>query len=116
MYIGEASKLTGASQKAIRHYESLGLIAPPKRIGVYRTYSPEDIASIRCIKKAQKYGFKLSEIKEVIHSGNSSEDFEKAIEEKRTEIQREIERLTELHSNLHALQKEVTSLNLSCYS
>ncbi|MEC5162101.1 MULTISPECIES: MerR family DNA-binding transcriptional regulator [unclassified Janthinobacterium] len=29
MYIGGISKLTGASPKAIRHYESLGLILGP---------------------------------------------------------------------------------------
>ncbi|MFM9435140.1 hypothetical protein ACFDR9_002204 [Janthinobacterium sp. CG_23.3] len=29
MYIGAISKLTGASPKAIRHYESLGLILGP---------------------------------------------------------------------------------------
>ncbi|WP_238322252.1 MerR family DNA-binding transcriptional regulator [Vibrio mexicanus] len=29
MYIGELSKITGVSVKAIRHYEEIGLIKPP---------------------------------------------------------------------------------------
>jgi len=29
MLIGRVSELTGASRKAIRHYESIGLITPP---------------------------------------------------------------------------------------
>ncbi len=33
MYIGKASKLTGATPKAIRHYEAIGLIPPQILIG-----------------------------------------------------------------------------------
>ena len=57
MYIGKVSELTGATPKAIRHYEAIGLIPPPKRLGKYRHYSEKDVRLISMIKHAQKYGF-----------------------------------------------------------
>ena len=38
MFIGEASKLSGATQRAIRLYESMGLLKI-SREGKYRTYT-----------------------------------------------------------------------------
>jgi len=66
MYIGALAKLTGASRKAIRHYESLGLIPAPQRNGRYRIYSETDANLICMIKRAQSLGFGLKEIKGVV--------------------------------------------------
>ena len=42
--IGDASKTTGVSVKAIRHYEAIGLIRPATRTGAgYRLYAEQDI-------------------------------------------------------------------------
>ena len=62
MYIGTLAKLTGASRKAIHHYESLGLIPVPQRKGRYRIYSETDANLICIIKRAQSLGFSLKEI------------------------------------------------------
>ncbi len=62
MYIGALAKLTSASRKAIRHYESLGLIPVPQRKGRYRIYSEADANLICMIKRAQSLGFSLKEI------------------------------------------------------
>ncbi|PMN87529.1 MerR family transcriptional regulator [Enterovibrio norvegicus] len=61
MYIKEASELSGATQRAIRLYESLGLLNV-SRSGKYRVYSEANINSIKMIKEAQALGIKLSEI------------------------------------------------------
>lgn len=66
MYIGKLAKLTGASRKAIRHYESLGLIPEPQRKGRYRIYSEADTNLICMIKRAQSLGFSLKEITDVV--------------------------------------------------
>ena len=66
MYIGALAKLTGASRKAIRHYEWLGLIPAPQRNGRYRIYSETDANLICMIKRAQSLGFGLKEIKGVV--------------------------------------------------
>lgn len=63
MYIGQASKLTGATPKAIRLYERMGLIPTPQRKGRYRVYTDGDVQLIEVVKKAQRLGFRLSEMK-----------------------------------------------------
>ena len=62
MYIGKLALVTGVTQKAIRHYENLGLIPAPERKGKYRFYKQLDIQLIKMIKRAQTVGFSLSEI------------------------------------------------------
>ncbi|MCK5830249.1 MAG: MerR family transcriptional regulator [Methylococcales bacterium] len=71
MYIGEVSKLTGATPKAIRLYESMGLIPIPERKGKYRHYKNNDIGLIKIIKEGQQFGLKLSEIKQLINHSTS---------------------------------------------
>lgn len=66
MYIGKLAKLTGASRKAIHHYEALGLIPAPQRKGRYRIYSETDANLICIIKCAQSLGFSLKEITGVV--------------------------------------------------
>ena len=66
MYIVKLAELTGASRKAIHHYESLGLIPVPQRKGCYRIYSETDANLICIIKRAQSLGFSLKEITGVI--------------------------------------------------
>lgn len=61
MYISEASKKSGATQRAIRLYESLGLLKVV-RSGKYRTYTDTNITLIQIIKEAQTLGIQLSEI------------------------------------------------------
>lgn len=43
MFIGEVSRKTGLSIKAIRLYEELGLIQTPQRQGRYRIYKHSDV-------------------------------------------------------------------------
>lgn len=66
MYIGTLAKLTGASRKAILHYELLGLIPTPQRKGRYRIYGESDADLICMIKRAQSLGFNLKEITAVV--------------------------------------------------
>lgn len=66
MYIGEVSKKTGLSVKAIRLYEEKGLIPKAKRLGRYRIFSQSDIELLNLIKEAKELGISLSQLKEVI--------------------------------------------------
>ncbi|MFT4776910.1 MAG: MerR family copper efflux transcriptional regulator [Oleispira sp.] len=66
MLIGRVSELTGATRKAIRHYESIGLIAPPDRKGSYRIYNDNDVMVIKMICRAKTFGFSLFEMKEIV--------------------------------------------------
>lgn len=66
MYIGEVSKKTGLSIKAIRLYEEKGLILPPPRNGKYRVYGNSHIEILNLIKEAKLLGVTLSQLKELI--------------------------------------------------
>lgn len=66
MYIGKISKRSGASPKAIRLYESLGLLSNIKRHGSYRTYDEDDVEFVRLIKEAQTLGMSLSDLKMLV--------------------------------------------------
>ncbi|KGY12302.1 MerR family transcriptional regulator [Vibrio tubiashii] len=61
VFISEASKLSGATQRAIRLYESRGLLNV-SRSGKYRVYSQENINLIKIIKEAQTLGITLSDM------------------------------------------------------
>lgn len=65
--IGDLAKQTGVTAKAIRHYESLGLLdAAPRTESGYRTYSAADVERVRFIQSAKVLGLTLSEIQDVI--------------------------------------------------
>ena len=64
---GELAKECGVNIEALRYYEKRRLIDPPKRSEVgYRLYSKEDAARIHFIRSAQKLGFTLNEIMELL--------------------------------------------------
>jgi len=62
MYIGQLAKLTGCTPKAIRLYESIGLMPAPDRQGKYRVYTQHHADVVHTIRVAQSAGFKLAEL------------------------------------------------------
>jgi DNA-binding transcriptional MerR regulator len=67
MRIGELAKRAGVSVQAIRFYEQRRLMRTPRRTPAgYRIYSEKDLESVTVIKKMQRFGFKLVEIRRVL--------------------------------------------------
>lgn len=67
MTVGQAARASGLSPKAIRLYESRGLIAPAERTASgYRTYRSDDVALLRFIRQARSLGLRLDEIHRII--------------------------------------------------
>lgn len=62
MRISTLASLTGASQKALRHYESLGLLGNVPRQGRYRVYGQSHVELVALIRRAQDFGFALAEL------------------------------------------------------
>lgn len=73
MKIGELAKRSGLSAATIRFYESKGLIsAVSRKSNGYREYPLEALAVLTIIASAQRTGFTLDEIRQVL-PGNLSE-------------------------------------------
>ena len=67
MRIGELEKRAGVSVRAIRFYERRRLIRTPRRTPAgYRVYTEQDLDGVTLIKKMQRFGFKLAEIRRVL--------------------------------------------------
>src|SRR5713226_2295229 len=65
--IGQAATATGLSPKAIRLYESKGLLPPAERTDAgYRLFDEDDIAVLRFIRQAKALGLHLREIQDVL--------------------------------------------------
>jgi DNA-binding transcriptional MerR regulator len=67
MRIGELADELGVTTKTIRFYESIGLLPEPERTSSgYRAYGPSDVERLTFIKSAQRLGFSLDEVREII--------------------------------------------------
>lgn len=67
---GQLAAAAGVNQQTLRYYERRGLLAAPDRSpGGHRLYEPEAVTTLRIIKTAQRLGFTLDEIADLIETG-----------------------------------------------
>jgi MerR family mercuric resistance operon transcriptional regulator len=65
--IGKVAREAGIGVETVRFYERQGLLeVPARRQSGYRQYTPDAIARLRFIRQAQRLGFTLREIKELL--------------------------------------------------
>nr|WP_042193290.1 MerR family transcriptional regulator [Kibdelosporangium sp. MJ126-NF4]CEL20683.1 MerR-family transcriptional regulator [Kibdelosporangium sp. MJ126-NF4]CTQ89596.1 MerR-family transcriptional regulator [Kibdelosporangium sp. MJ126-NF4] len=50
MRIGELARRTGVSERALRYYETQGLLTPQRQPSGYRVYSADDVPAVRRIR------------------------------------------------------------------
>ncbi len=104
MYIGALARLTGASVKAIRLYERMGLLGAVPRQGVYRVYRPRHVAQVRLVRQALALGIRLSALRQSLGEGPGAQpDWEavaQQIEQRRAVIASDIDRLQRLDAVL----------------
>lgn len=64
---GKLAQEAGVGVETIRFYERKGLLQEPaRRSGGYRQYDPAAVARVRFIKRAQRLGFTLQEVGELL--------------------------------------------------
>jgi len=109
MKISQVSRLTGASPKAIRHYEQIGLLNDIERQGTYRRYSNRHVNLVRLIRIAQTLGFRLSEMTACVKEGGALTwgDVLTLIQHKQKQVSQQIEELTLVNNQLNALITEL---------
>jgi DNA-binding transcriptional MerR regulator len=67
MTVGRAARRAGLTPKAVRLYESKGLLDPaPRTDAGYRLYQDEDVEVLRFVRQARALGLNLAEIGEII--------------------------------------------------
>jgi DNA-binding transcriptional MerR regulator len=64
---GQVATAAGVNQQTLRYYERRGLVAEPDRtLGGHRLYPPETVTVLRVIKTAQRLGFTLDEVADLL--------------------------------------------------
>ncbi len=67
MTVGRAARRAGLTPKAVRLYESKGLLEPALRTDAdYRLFQEEDVEVLRFVRQARALGLNLAEIREII--------------------------------------------------
>lgn len=67
MTVGEAARRAGVSPKAVRLYETKGILRPAERTrSGYRTYSEQDVQVLRFVRRARALGLRLKEIGRIL--------------------------------------------------
>lgn len=65
--IGGFAKAAGVGVEAVRFYQRVGVLkAPPRPYGGVRRYGSAEVARIRFVKSAQRLGFTLDEVRELL--------------------------------------------------
>ena len=73
MTIGEASRRSGFTIKALRFYERRGILPPAnRRPNGYRVYCETDLGRLSFVRDAKALGLTLGAISEIVKSSNGS--------------------------------------------
>lgn len=111
--IGDAAKESGVSAKMIRHYESIGLIAPPPRTDAgYRVYSEQDVRVLQFIHRGRALGFSLDQISSLLalwrDKHRASADVRSLARQHITELERKI-------GEMESMKRTLERLYASCH-
>lgn len=107
--MAEVERRTGLSRKALRLYESLGLVEPAGRSDAgYRQYDGEALRRIELVNRAKVLGLTLAEAKEFLHvadgcCGDNHPELAEIVSRKLNETDSRIAELRELRSTLTAV-------------
>ena len=120
MQIGQLSLVTGLSIDTIRFYEKQSLVpAPVRSASGYRRYDEVDAERFRLIGRAQKLGFSLQEIREILlietNESAGCSHIKDLVSAKIEQVQQKIVELKQIESRLKKARKLCASaLETSC--
>jgi DNA-binding transcriptional MerR regulator len=104
MRIGLLAEQLGVRTSAIRHYETVGVLAPAKRLAGRRDYGAEALNTLRLLQSLQRAGFTLAEASQVlplvVEGRDASKRWQEKARSKLAELDARIELLTSARSAL----------------
>lgn len=109
MLIGELAQRVGTSTRALRHYESLGLLAARRTSNGYREYDESDVRVVREIRTLVGIGFALEETRpfvECLRAGFASGD---SCPASKAVYQRKITEIDDCVASLAAVRARLSS-------
>ena len=111
MKIGQAAAESGISERMIRHYEKIGLVArAARRDSGYRDYDDRDVHTLRFIGRARDLGFPIEEIRRLLalwrDRSRSSADVKALALARAAELKRKAEQLHSMRRSLERLAAE----------
>ncbi|NMZ36984.1 MerR family transcriptional regulator [Pseudomonas proteolytica] len=118
MKVAELERRSGLGRQTLRYYEELGLIAVQRGANNYRAYSEQTAQDLEFIQMAQKMGFTLAEIGEILEAKRQSTidcaQGAALVADKMAEIELKISHLKVLHGFLdkERLRLEASALAL----
>ena len=94
MRIGEVARQAGVRTSLVRYYEEVGLLPPPQRVSGQRRYDESVLRRLAVIDVAQRAGFTLDEIRDLVDAGADplSERLRRLADEKLPAIEALIDR------------------------
>lgn len=101
--IGAFAQRAGVTVETVRFYQRQGLLPQPARPhGGIRRYGEGDVARVRFIKTAQRLGFSLEEITELLRlqDGTQCEEASALAERKLRDVRRRLQELGRIESAL----------------
>jgi len=101
---GQVAQQAGVNIQTLRYYERRGLIAEPRRSpGGHRTYPVDTVALLGVIKAAQRLGFTLDEVAELLDTGrrgHPTADLRERATLKLVEVQQKLHDLATIRDTL----------------
>jgi len=104
--IGAFAKAAGVNVETIRFYQLKGLLPQPeRRYGRIRRYGEADVARVKFVKSAQRLGFSLDEIAELLllEDGTHCKEARKLAEHKLKDVREKLVDLTSMETALAEL-------------
>lgn len=117
--IGSLAKSASVNVETIRYYQRRGLLLQPERpFGGIRRYGLADIDRLKFVKAAQRLGFSLNEIMELLQleDGTHCQDASALAESRLQDVRQKISRLLSIESVLSELVSRChnSQENVSC--
>ena len=110
MFITEIAKKLKITNRAIRHYEEVGIVTSKRLNNNYRYFDEENIDKLKFLVRARNLGFSLEECKELIklfkNENRKSESVRDIAKKKLENINEQINELNDLKKSLEWLLKK----------